>query len=169
MESVIDSVKPLSDPRGLCHPCSTGDEGVGSADLSREIGSMGQAPHEGAPMGSTCSVVFRSPVRHSGNPQHGVQSRLVVVAGRLSFAGGISSPPPSLLGAPVYRQLTGGLGAHIDPQEASGIWSQEESWLHINVLEMRLYFSIFCQFCLDKTGVFYPFHRDFLLIVAAKN
>ena len=38
---------------------------------------------------------------------------------------------------PVHRQQYSGLGAHLQELTASGIWSQDQSQLHINVLELQ--------------------------------
>ena len=38
---------------------------------------------------------------------------------------------------PVHRQQYSGLGAHLQELTASGIWSQDQSQLHINVLERQ--------------------------------
>ncbi len=104
-ESVIDTdvVEPLSDPRGPFHPCSSGDEGIRSDGLSRKVGSVGQTPHESDPVGLESSMEPTRPVTRANFSRRGVQTRLAVVAGRLTFAGRSSSPPPGLSGVPVYR------------------------------------------------------------------
>ena len=44
-------------------------------------------------------------------------------------------PPPSVL---LYNDMSlSGWGAHLLDMMASGVWSMEESLMHINVLEMK--------------------------------
>ncbi len=117
-ESVIDSVEPLSDSRGLYHPCSSGDEGVRSAGLSRGIGPW-EAPY-GALQGDLHTQWFFGHPLVS--PGHSAWSPIATC-----FGGGMPLFcwwdllfTPRLSGAPVYRQLTDGLGGTHRPTGGIG-------------------------------------------------
>ena len=78
-------------------------------------------------------------------------SRLVVEREEHTLGSAIVSPRPCC--AIIYRGLNEGWGAHLGDSTARGVWSDTESWLHINSLELKAVFLALKSFehlCKDQ-------------------
>ena len=117
--------------------CKENDEPSGTHVLSRESHPMGKTAYERTAGRPAWSM---APGRITGKPDcpdTTFQSRLTMVEGRLKFGGRASTAPPTPQIELFTDSSTEGWGAHIESKTRSGLWSQEEKFLHINVLEMR--------------------------------
>ena len=137
-----DTKIPLSSKEFLVTtetPSTSGD--VGTHVIAGEVGSPGKTPDALTPVASEVQLGHRKrSLTSPGTPvPAGGQGHLLVDG---------KEPPPrgdALRGTPPELRLysdasQSGWGAHLLDQSASGLWSKQETSLHINILEMKALF-----------------------------
>ena len=149
-------------------PALAGDSG--SPGFAGTVGSSRSSSDALLAVASEGAVVPRvRPSLASGGFAGGSETGSVLVDGEGSPVDGGSIRDTCAESAPVFGRVFVGWGAHLLDQNVSGVWSDQEKLLHINLLEMKALFLGLQAFQEDVTGHHVTAMCDNSMVVAYIN